>query len=249
MALSNGIRSTVVGRAVAALMAAGLLVQCAAPTTVTGPDTSSAMTTPAPTSRTTSATTTAPPPGPAPATVHTVTAADLGSTWRPGCPVQAEQLRRVQLTYLGFDGRPRRGALVVAADLVPAVIDVFDELYREGFPIERMRTVDRYPGASDELSMRDDNTSAFNCRPLPSGTRWSPHAYGRAIDVNPLLNPYVDSRGGIQPGTAGPYLDRTRTDRGLIRADDPVVRAFTSRGWRWGGNWRTPKDYQHFEKP
>lgn len=184
----------------------------------------------------------------APAAVYRVTAAELGATWRPGCPVPPERLRRVNLDYLGFDGRTRRGDLVVAEDLVGDVIDVFAELYRLRFPIERMRTVDEYPGAEDELSMRDDNTSAFNCRRLPGGSGWSLHALGRAVDVNPLLNPYVDSRGNLEPATAGPFVDRSRRDPGMLHAGDPAVRAFTSRGWRWGGDWRTPKDYQHFEK-
>jgi hypothetical protein len=162
--------------------------------------------------------------------------------------VPPEGLRRVNLDYLGFDGRTHRGDLVVAEDLVGDVIDAFAELYRLRFPIERMRTVDNYPGAEDELSMRDDNTSAFNCRRLPGGSGWSLHALGRAVDVNPLLNPYVDSRGNLEPATAGRFVDRSRRDPGMLHADDPAVRAFTSRGWRWGGDWRTPKDYQHFEK-
>ena len=111
-----------------------------------------------------------------------------------------------------------------------------------------MRTTDHYPGADDELSMEDNNSSAFNCRPLPSGRSWSLHAFGRAIDLNPLLNPYIDRRGAFQPKNAAPYLDRKRTDPGILHAGDAAVRVFTDRGWRWGGNWRTPKDYQHFER-
>ncbi|WP_409370779.1 M15 family metallopeptidase [Mycolicibacterium sediminis] len=172
--------------------------------------------------------------------------AELGETWRPGCPVPAEQLRRVNLAYLGFDGRTHRGDLVVAQDLVADVVDVFAELYRQRYPIARMQTVDRYPGAVDEASMRDNNTSAFNCRPLPSG-RWSLHALGRAVDVNPLLNPYVSGR-DLQPATAGAYLDRSRREPGMLHAGDASVDAFVTRGWRWGGDWRLPKDYQHFEK-
>ena len=87
-----------------------------------------------------------------------------------------------------------------------------------------MHTVDHYPGAEDELSMEDNNTSAFNCRLLPSGRGWALHAYGRAIDVNPLINPFIDSSGDIQPKTAGPYLDRNRTDPGILHAGDPAVR-------------------------
>jgi hypothetical protein len=95
--------------------------------------------------------------------------------------------------------------------------------------------------------MRDNNTSAFNCRALGDG--WSLHAYGRAIDINPLINPYIDSTGDLQPATAGRYLDRGRDDLGLLHDGDAAVQAFTSRGWRWGGDWSNPIDYQHFERP
>ena len=168
-------------------------------------------------------------------------------SWRPGCPVGPERLRRVEVNYIGFDGQTHRGELVVHEDVVADVIAIFEQLHRLRYPIAKMRTVDHYPGAEDELSMEDNNSSAFNCRPLPSGRGWSLHAYGRAIDVNPLLNPYIDSRGNLEPTTAAPYLDRNRTDPGMLHAGDPAVRAFTDRGWRWGGYWRTPKDYQHFE--
>lgn len=182
----------------------------------------------------------------APPSVDRVSAADLGATWHPGCPLGPEQLRRVGLDYLGFDGKTRRGALVVHESLVPQVIAIFDQLYRIRYPIERMRTVDHYLRAEDELSMEDNNTSAFNCRGIPGSGNWSLHAYGRAIDLNPLLNPYIDGT-DLEPANAARYLDRTRTDPGLLHRDDPAVRAFTDRGWQWGGAWRSPIDYQHFE--
>ncbi len=215
-------------RAVAVVAAALVLVQCSpAPP-------------PAPTATSSSRAVQAPP------SVDRVTAADLGATWHPGCPLAPEQLRRVELDYLGFDGTTRRGVLVVHKSLVPQVIAIFDQLYRMRYPIERMRTVDHYPQAQDELSMEDNNTSAFNCRGIPGSGNWSLHAYGRAIDLNPLLNPYVDGA-DVEPANAGRYLDRTRTDPGLLHADDSAVRAFTDRGWQWGGAWRSPIDYQHFE--
>ncbi len=188
------------------------------------------------------------PPAPAAASVRPVTAAELGASWRPDCPVGPERLRRVEVGYIGFDGQTHRGQLVVHEDLVEEVVAIFGHLQRLRYPIAKMRTVDHYPGADDELSMEDNNTSAFNCRPLPSGRAWSPHAYGRAIDLNPLLNPFIDSRGVFEPGNAAPYLDRNRTHPGMLRAGDPAVGAFTDHGWRWGGDWRTPKDYQHFER-
>jgi hypothetical protein len=190
-----------------------------------------------------------PPPPPAAATFSPVTAADLGASWRPGCPVEPEQLRRVQIDYIGFDGQTHRGELIVHGDRVAEVIAIFGQLRQLRYPIAKMRTADHYPGSDDELSMEDNNTSAFNCRDIPGTGQWSQHAYGRAIDVNPLLNPYIDSTGAFQPKNSAPYLDRSRTDRGLLRDGDPVVRVFTDRGWRWGGHWRTPKDYQHFERP
>jgi hypothetical protein len=108
-----------------------------------------------------------------------------------------------------------------------------------------MRLVDRY-GGNDNRSMRADNTSAFNCRRVAGTTRWSEHAYGRAIDINPVENPYVRSDGSVSPRRGRPYADRSRHARGMIHARDATVRAFHRVGWGWGGYWRSSKDYQHF---
>ncbi|RAV17248.1 M15 family peptidase [Mycolicibacterium sp. GF69] len=231
-------------------MAAGaLVVQCASsppetpstsPSTTASPSTSPVAPPPPPPS------TSLPPP---PARVTPVTAAELGESWRPGCPLAPERLRRVEIDHLGMDGQTHRGELIVHEDLVAEVVEIFEQLRHVRYPIERMRTPEHYPGADDELSMRDNNTSAFNCRDIPGTGNWSLHAYGRAIDINPLINPYIDSAGAFQPANAAPYLDRNRIDPGLLRDGDPAVRIFTDRGWTWGGNWRTPKDYQHFEHP
>jgi hypothetical protein len=227
--------------------AAVLLVQCGSappppPTTSPPPVASPAPSVPAPPPPTRT------PPAPAPPAVHPVTAAELGASWRPGCPLSPQRLRRVELNHLGFDNRTHRGELIVHEDLVAEVIAIFEHLLQLRYPVEKMRTVDHYAGAEDELSMQDNNTSAFNCRDIPGTGRWSLHAYGRAIDVNPLLNPYIDRTGAFQPRNAAPYLDRNRIDPGLLHDGGPAVRAFTERGWRWGGHWRTPKDYQHFER-
>ena len=189
------------------------------------------------------------PPAPAVGTVNPVTAAELGASWRPGCPVEPGQLRLVYVEHVGFDGQTHRGELVVHEDLVPQVIAIFEQLYRLGYPIEKIRTLDHYPAADDELSMEDNNTSGFNCRGIPGSNRWSQHAYGRAIDLNPLVNPCVFARGEFQPHNAAAYLDRNRTDPGLLHAADPAAHAFTDLGWRWGGYWKGPTDYQHFERP
>lgn len=183
------------------------------------------------------------------AQVQPVSAADLGASWRPGCPVEPAQLRRVDVDHIGFDGQTHRGELIVHEDLVPEVITIFAQLYRLGFPIEKIRTAEQYPGADDELSMEDNNTSAFNCRGIPGSNRWSQHAYGRAIDLNPRRNPCVYATGTFQPQNAADYLNRARTDPGLLHDGDPAVRAFTDRGWSWGGRWAAPVDYQHFERP
>lgn len=159
------------------------------------------------------------------------------------------QLRRVEVDHVGFDGETHRGELIVHQDLVPEVITVFARLYQLKFPIEKIRTVDRYPAADDELSMEDDNTSAFNCRGIPGSEHWSQHAYGRAIDLNPRLNPCVYADGTFQPNNAAEYLDRGRGDPGLLHGADSAVRIFTDRGWQWGGHWTSPVDYQHFERP
>ena len=188
-------------------------------------------------------------PAPAAPTVTPVSAADLGASWRPGCPVTPARLRRVGVDHVGFDGRTHRGELIVDENLVPQVITIFERLYRLGFPIEKIRTAEHYPAADDELSMADDNTSALNCRGIPGSGHWSPHAYGRAIDVNPLVNPCLYARGVFQPRNAAAYLNRGRTDPGLLHRGDPAVRVFTDLGWRWGGSWTSPVDYQHFEQP
>lgn len=157
------------------------------------------------------------------------------------------QLRRVRVNHIGFDARTHRGELIVHEQLVTQVVAVFEQLYSLGYPIEKMRPAGDYPGASDELSMADDNTSAFSCRRIPGSGRWAQHAYGRAIDVNPLLNPSVD-HGTFEPKNAGVYTDRNRIEPGLLHPGDPAVRVFTDRGWRWGGYWKSPVDYQHFEQ-
>ncbi|MGZ5398266.1 MAG: M15 family metallopeptidase [Mycobacterium sp.] len=182
------------------------------------------------------------------AAVRPVSVAELGPSWRPGCPVAPEQLRRIEVNYLGFDAKIHRGSLIVHEELAAEVVAIFEQLLRLRYPIEKMRTVDNYPGAEDELSMQDNNTSAFNCRGIPGSSRWSEHAFGRAIDLNPLLNPAIHQSGLLEPKNAALYLDRSRIDPGLLHAGDTAVRVFTDRGWQWGGEWQDPVDYQHFER-
>jgi hypothetical protein len=116
------------------------------------------------------------------------------------------------------------------------------------YPIAKMRTVGHYPAADDELSMEDDNTSAFSCQVIPGSEHWAQRAYGRAIELNPVLNPLIDGGHAAQPENAAAYVDRSRAEPGLIHPGYATVRVFTDRGWRWGGNWKSPIDYQHFER-
>ena len=169
----------------------------------------------------------------------------VGSSWRPGCPVHIDSLRVLELLHWGFDGEVHRGRLVVHRAEDRAMLRVMARLYKKRFPIRRMELIDRY-GADDHRSMNADNTSAFNCRFVAGTTRWSMHAYGRAIDINPIENPYV-SGSHVSPPAGERYADRSRDAEGMIHAGDVVVRAFARKaGWEWGGNWPGARDYQHF---
>jgi hypothetical protein len=167
-----------------------------------------------------------------------------GVSWRPGCPVSLRDLRLLTVSYLGFDGRLHTGRLVAHREVARQLVGVFRRLYAARFPIRRMVPVDAY-GGSDFRSIEADNTSAFNCRFVDGTTRWSEHAYGRAIDVNPIENPYV-SGGTTSHGASRPYLDRSRTRPGMAVEGGALVRAFDAAGWGWGGRWSGAKDYQHF---
>lgn len=167
-------------------------------------------------------------------------------SWRSGCPVPLRHLRLVTLRHWTFERSIREGTLIVHRDSVAAIRRVFRTLFEARFPIERMELVDRY-GADDDRSMAANNTSAFNCRrATDSTTRWSQHAYGRAIDINPVQNPYVASATDVRPPTGRAYVDRDDVQMGMILSGDVVVRAFRAAGWGWGGNFRSVKDYQHF---
>ena len=182
-------------------------------------------------------------PPPFVATVAHVTQRELGASWRLGCPVGPATLRRVTLSYWGFDGARHSGQIVVNVDATAATVTIFGRLYRERFPLRRVRPIATY-GGSDDASMAADNTSGFNCRAAvaPGPKRWSVHAYGRAIDVNPVENPYVEG-GRVLPSRGATFVDRSRRRPGM--AEGALVAAFASVGWSWGGRW-SDRDYQHF---
>ncbi|WP_216849438.1 M15 family metallopeptidase [Pimelobacter simplex] len=168
----------------------------------------------------------------------------MGETWSPACPVGLADLAYVTVSFRGFDGAAHTGELVLAADQAAPVVSVFRALFAAGYPIEEMRlptTADL-----DAPPTGDGNdTAALVCRATRGATSWSAHAYGLAIDVNPFLNPY--HKGDVVlPERASAYLDRTRTQPGIIHPGDLVVREFDRIGWSWGGSWSSLQDYQHF---
>jgi hypothetical protein len=176
-------------------------------------------------------------------TISRVTKADLRYSYRSVCPVGPSQLRRLEVSHWDFAGKRRMGSIVVRATAARDVISVFRRLYAARFPIRRLRLVEAYKG-SDDASMAADNTSGFNCRYVSRTRRWSQHAYGLAIDVNPVENPFVHG-GRVEPPAGRRYLNRSRARPGMVVSGDVVVRAFAAIGWSWGGRWSTP-DYQHF---
>jgi len=168
-----------------------------------------------------------------------------GSSWRPGCPVGLDELRVVRVTFWGFDRQAHRGRLVVHRAVARDVARLFGTLYAARFPIRKIRLVDYY-GADDKRSMKDDNTSAFNCRYRNNVCRvWSQHAYGRAIDINPVENPYVGAW-GVSPPNGARFVHREPLRRGMLSFHDRAWWAFHAIGWEWGGSWSWPTDYQHF---
>lgn len=168
------------------------------------------------------------------------------STWAPGCPVAAGDLRWVRLTFWGFDGRRHTGELLVHREVAADLAQVFGELYRARFPMEELRITTR--AERDAPPTGDGNgTGAFNCRPTTGGSSYSQHAYGLAVDINPFQNPY-EKCDVVLPELARAYTDRSRRAPGMIHDGDVVVRAFARIGWEWGGAWRTLKDWQHFSR-
>ena len=182
-----------------------------------------------------------------PARITSITpelAARMATSWHEGCPVPLAELRYLRVPYVDPEGRTHTGELVVHADAAADVAEVFRELWSIGYPITSMRLVDDF-GGDDTASMNADNTSAFNCRPITGGTSWSEHAYGLALDLNPVENPYVVGR-HVAPRSGRAYLARPDVP-GVLHAGDPVVAAFARIGWVWGGTWTgRVLDYQHF---
>ncbi len=170
----------------------------------------------------------------------------IGKSWHPGCPVPIRDLRLLTMNYWGFDGAEHHGQMIVNATVAGLTLGVFHKIFDARFPIKDMELADVYL-ANDNRLLMSDVTSAFNCRPVIGTTDvWSQHAYGLAVDINPLQNPYVRSDGTVLRKPAQRYTDRSLHAPGMIHPGDVVTRAFAEIGWGWGGNWTSIKDYQHF---
>ncbi|MDZ7623505.1 MAG: M15 family metallopeptidase [Ignavibacteriaceae bacterium] len=153
-----------------------------------------------------------------------------------------ENLRLVDVYYYGFDEKIHKGQLVVHKDVVLDVIEIFELIRESRFPIGKVVPISKY-GWSDENSMKDNNTSAFNYRFISGSRVISNHAAGLAIDINPALNPYIKNGNSLPENC---IYDTTKV--GTISASSELVKEFKQRGWEWGGDWKSLKDYQHFEK-
>jgi len=168
--------------------------------------------------------------------------------WHPNCPISLNNLAYIELTYWGYDHQPHRGILIVNKTLAIEVVAIFKILYERRFPIQRMEPIEVFKG-NDMAAMKANNTAAYHCRPITGKVGiFSQHSYGRAIDINPLVNPY--QKGNIiLPPNGDIFLNRDQSYPGKIVRGDEVYREFKKYGWKWGGDWSTLKDYQHFEKP
>lgn len=165
--------------------------------------------------------------------------------------IQISELSYLKMLYYGFDGNTYVGEMIVNQKIESDVLSIFKTLYENKYPIERMTLIDAYD-ADDELSMEDNNTSAFNYRTISGSSKLSNHSYGMAIDLNPKYNPYVrqSSDGSLvcQPESGREYADRSKEFAYKIDEHDLAYRLFTEAGFTWGGSWNSVKDYQHFEK-
>ena len=174
-----------------------------------------------------------------------------GKSYKKNCPVPLEQLRYLHVLHKDLSGKTFDGELICNERIADSLIEIFERLYSVGYPIEKIRLIDDYD-ADDELSMRDNNSSAFNFRTVSFTDRISLHGYGLAVDINPLYNPYikfVDGKKIIAPDNSAEYEDREKIFPYKIEPDDLCCRLFAEHGFLWGGNcWDDEWDYQHFFK-
>lgn len=173
-----------------------------------------------------------------------------GKSFQANDKIDYSDLRHVVVTYVDFSGQTCEGELIVNVQAADDVLTIFKELFDVSYPIEKIRLIDEY-NADDDASMADNNTSAFNYRTIDGTDELSDHGYGIAVDINPLYNPYVRTGFGdrnVLPVNGSAYADRTASFEHKIVKGDVCYQAFAKRGWKWGGDWDSPIDYQHFYK-
>lgn len=174
-----------------------------------------------------------------------------GKSYKDNCTVPRENLRYIHVLHKDLNGEIKEGEMVVNQFIAEDVLEILKELYKADYPIEKIRLIDEYD-ASDEMSMRDNNSSSFNFRYISYTTTVSKHGKGLAVDINTLYNPYVKMVNGslsVEPATAVEYTDRNKDFICKIDHNDLCYKLFTEHGFEWGGDWESAKDYQHFEVP
>ena len=172
----------------------------------------------------------------------------------PFLPLNAQPagvvLDTLTVPYVDFEGRTQQGMLICNKAITKDLREIFDELYKAKYPIERIRPISEYDN-DDESSMQANNTSCYCYRTVEGSSKLSKHARGMAIDVNPLYNPCVKRKKDgtllVQPSTGKPYVNRSKSFKYKITPQDLCYRLFVKHGFKWGGAWRSFKDYQHFE--
>jgi len=175
-----------------------------------------------------------------------------GNSWRKGCPVPLNDLRYLRVKHKDFRGLEMMGEIIVHKEVAVEVTHIFEALYNDSYPIHKMKLVSDYKG-NDWQSIEADNTSAFNCRNATGSKKWSKHSYGKAIDINPIENPYISRSGRISHKASLAYKKRvhkkdTYADKAILLKNDKATKIFKEYGWKWGGDWSKVKDYQHFSK-
>ena len=182
-------------------------------------------------------------------TIDTISDAIFARMWKKSfktdCTIPRSDLRYLRVLHVDAQGKTHEGEIVCNKKIAKDLIEIFRQLYKEQYPIERIRLVDEYD-ADDELSMRDNNSSCFNFRTVPGSKKLSKHAQGLAIDINTLYNPYVrrNKQGKLEvmPANAQPYVNRSRSFTYKIKQGDLLHRLFIQHGFRWGGAWRYSKE-------
>jgi len=174
-----------------------------------------------------------------------------GRSFPEECTIDRHELRYLQVLHIDHKGQVHQGELVCNRRIADDLLDIFRKLYEARYPIERIRLIDDYD-ADDERSMSNNNTSCFCYRTVTGSQHLSKHALGMAVDINTLYNPYVkkhkDGTTIVKPAAGRPYVNRQKPFRYKIEKGDLCYRLFIEHGFKWGGNWNSLKDYQHFEK-